>query len=38
MHASLLISALIRAALDTCSYGIISRELIDLVLEKLKES
>ena len=27
-----------RAALDTCSYGIISRDLIDIVLKKLKES
>ena len=36
IHASLLISAIIRAALDTCSYGIISRELIDIVLKKLK--
>ena len=38
VHSSLIISAIMRAALDTCSYGIITRELIDIVLKKLKES
>lgn len=38
VHTSLIISAIMRAALDTCSYGIISKDLIDIVLKKLKET
>jgi len=36
IQTSQIIAGIIRAALDTCSYGIVSRELIDYVLTGLK--